>query len=457
MIAAEKITVPAPEAGFFVAVGHAERDSASRLVKASKSPTRTGEGIRGPIRDAVTPPGTPGAYAVLQFREWSDEWRVRCRVEPLSVLAPPQPDGPRVTESLTLRGARKIMESCAFVAETEGGYSTFLTLTLDAEARARLDAGQTLQSEVSRFFDAMQKAYSRGMVASDPETGEPVQIEGRPLGALQYCWVAEVPDTIDTATGEVGAPNPHVHVLMRWRVPRRQFRAWAARIESIWGQGFAHLEKIKDGTAAAAYMMKAAGYLTKAQGKADQGRIRGNRYAISKPARAPDWVTVQEWQLHAMGRLIADVHQHMTEVHGEDYRLRAQLAKRLDAAPKGSQLRAAIGRKLEAVRARLKMLPVVAGKYQLLFKGQEAAIIFMSWARCRGGHQPGVSWLPRKARGEAWAPGERPESAYFDRWKLHHYWRRAVRAARKAWRFGWTDQEWGQAKQDYSIWAGIPA
>jgi hypothetical protein len=35
------------------------------------------------------------------------------------------------------------------------------------------------------------------------------------------------------------------------------FNAWAKRIEQLWGCGFAHLEKIKDGEAAAAYMMKA--------------------------------------------------------------------------------------------------------------------------------------------------------------------------------------------------------
>ncbi len=504
----EYFNLPGHEPGFFVAAGHAEGVSPSSLVKAAKSPTH--EKPRE-LTDIRTPKGQPGAFAVLQFREWSDEWRVRTRAEPLTFQAPIAPAGPRVTDTLTVRGARKIMESCQYVAETAGGYSTFLTLTLDTAARCRWQtecvgpfsclgervthlAGDpvpgaegaycklglpgavfpgdysqedrkaaaalvesTIQAEVSRFFDALQKAYARGMVETCPKTGATVRIPAE-QGALQYVWVAEIPDTVDQQTGEVGPPNPHVHVLMRWRVPGKQFRAWAARIERLWGQGFAHLEKIKDGTAAAAYMMKAAGYLCKAQGKADQGRIRGNRYGISKPARAPDWVTVQEYDLHIMGALIADVYQRCSEVYGEDYGRRRALREALDRAPKGQRVRRVIGKKLEQVRAKIKAVPVVASKYQLILRGAGAAAEFMAWARDPSGNAPLSDWLPQKERGEAWRPGEnRPDTAWFARWKELHYWRRAVRAAWASGMFGWSDTEFRASVPEYEQWAALAA
>lgn len=474
--------------GFLLGAASACERSEYRLVKAPKSPTEpSGQKITRDAAATRTPEGTPGAFAVLQFREWSQEWRFRTRAEPLTFQQPMAPEGPRITDDLTERGARKIMESCQYVATVNGGYSTFLTLTLDQPARERLkaeclgpfctldrrdvswlggygrpgwrDAHQhnrkrvesTIQAELSRFLDALQKIYQRGMVETCPETGATVEIAGHADG-LQYVWVAEVPDTVDPETGEIGAPNPHVHVLLRWRVPRAQFRAWAARIERLWGQGFAHLEKVKDGTAAAAYMMKAAGYLCKAQGKPDQGRIRGNRYAISKPARAPSWITVQEYQLHTMGCMIADVHQHLTEVHGEDYKMRKVLKRRLDAVPKGTRLRRIIGKQLEKVRARLERVPVVASKYQILFKDAGALALFLGWAKDARGTPPAVSWLPHKGAGEVWRPGERPDTRWFDRFKENHYWRRACRAAA---RMAWSDWEWGQAVGEYEQWGEI--
>ena len=81
-----------------------------------------------------------------------------------------------------------------------------------------------------------------------------------------------------------GEDNPHIHLLMDWRADRKHFAGWAKRIESIWGNGAFHLERIKDPTAAGAYMAKAAGYMTKAAGDDDQGEVRGNRYAISSAA-----------------------------------------------------------------------------------------------------------------------------------------------------------------------------
>jgi hypothetical protein len=111
----------------------------------------------------------------------------------------------------------------------------------------------------------------------------PIRFTAEPLA---YLWVAESPDTIDKETGEVLGENPHMYLMMKWQVPFKHFAAWASRIEALWGHGFAHLEKIKDPRKAGAYVAKAAGYLSKAQGKTDQGNIRGNRQ--SQSARAPE-------------------------------------------------------------------------------------------------------------------------------------------------------------------------
>jgi len=207
----------------------------------------------------------------------------------------------------------------------------------------------TIGGEVSRFFDASQKRYQNGWkprfieepapenacvdvvysndtqkinsslpmicpefvdpLKSDCETFDDESIEmvrynprkhsdvkylsrisgQKEKGApLDYMWVAEMPEN------EQGKKNPHVHVLMRWRVEKPVFRAWAERIESIWGHGFAKLEKIKTPEAASSYLLKAVGYLTKGSAS-DQGTIRGNRYNISASARAPKWECIGEF------------------------------------------------------------------------------------------------------------------------------------------------------------------
>lgn len=433
--AAENIHLPGHAPGFFSPAGRADRASDLRLVKGSKSPTRQ--------EVPKTPAGVVGAYTVIQFREWAEEYRVFTKVIGTVGTLPPDNCGPRITETLTVGAARKIAESCQYVAAAHGGYRTFLTLTLDESARERVSAGEaTIQREVSRFFDGLQKMWSRGWVARCEKTGrEDAMPAGR--GPLLYVWVVEVPDNAQ------GEPNPHVHVLLNWRVKRRHFRSWAARVESLWGQGFAHLEKIKDGAAAGSYMMKAAGYLCKAQGREDQGRVRGNRYGMSAAARAPAWVTLDEKQLHIMGALIADVHQRITERYGREYAERKHLKKVLDNTPKTeAKKRRAIGKRLERVRAYLAgAVPVVAGKYQILFKGQSAFEEFMRWARCDQPVTPYADWLPPKEAGEGWQPGARPESQWFARFKAVHYWRRACRAAERQ---RWTLAEWWCYRRDFA-------
>ena len=370
------------------ALSDSERHS---LVMASKYPTAF-----------RTPKNTPGARTVIQSRAWSNEFRIRTKVEPDSHLKPPEQAGPRITAKLSNRAARKIAESCSYVASEFGGYTTFSTLTFGKQQREKPQREETtIQREVSRYCDGLKKMYRRCWKAEFVRhgrryfsAGKDGQPQGQPGHDTQflYCWVAEVP------TNDHGEPNPHVHMLLRWTVKYSLFPSWAKRIEELWGQGFAHLERIRDGEAASAYMMKAAGYLCKAQGRSDQGEIRGNRYGMSDAARAPDWVTLNEAELHVMGALIADVHDFHTKRYGAEFRERDRLRRNLDKTPKEkSGVRRAIRSWLAHVRERISKIPVVASKYQLIFKTREALDTFMAWAKSPGHWRAQCcDWLPEK-------------------------------------------------------------
>ena len=437
-----------------------------------------------PQKQKITPEGQRAAYAVFQFRDWSDEYRVMTRVETTTGMTPPEQCGPRISETLTPRAARKVAESCSYVALKKGGYRTFFTLTFDDDRRAAIAAGDTsIQKEVSRFMDGLQKMWRRGWTAEFTVNGRKMfcaDNNGLPQGEpakykpchnqdckrciglenkksklldvcqtcqkteLLYVWVAEAPDN------DKGEQNPHVHVLINWRVKFALFPAWAKRIESLWGQGMAHLEKIKDSDAAASYMMKAAGYLCKAQGKNDQGTIRGNRYGISAAARAPAWATLGEKQLHIMGRLIADVHDHLTVKYGELYNRRRALKTKMDAIPKGQKARHIIGRQLQTVREKIAALPIVASKYQVLLKGKNAFYEFMNWAKSPQWSAAACPWLPEKGPGEAYREGERPDSQWFAEFKDRHYYRRALRRIPV-----FSDLEFQQAANDYEVFAAL--
>jgi hypothetical protein len=400
------------------------------LVKAAKSPTRSKPTIIEREPDVLggfelvdpppmqrAAPGAAGCFTVVQFREWSDEYRIRTRTE-TSNVAPPLPEGGRKSLSLTMRAAKKIADACDYTARKKGGFKTFLTLTFSKEQRQRIEAEETtIQREISRFCDGITKMYKRGwQMPSGAQAELPHDDE------FLYCWVAEVPEN------EQGEPNPHVHMLLNWRVNYHLFDAWALRIEKLWGMGFAHLEKIKDATAAAAYMMKAAGYLCKAQGKDDQGEVRGNRYGMSAAARAPEWETISETQLHIMGKLIADVEQHMSEKYGHLYNGRRALKKKVDSLPKGSTLRYAAGRTLAKIREQIKPLPIIASKYQIILKGRAAFERFWSWAVAHASINN--DWLPDKGPGESYQPGGRPDTLWYAQFKAIHYRRRAERKIR---------------------------
>lgn len=437
----------------------ARREAALRLVEASKSPTHENDAIEhaiarqkflknysapelvpfnidystgeklplNPVQEfepqpVVVPHGTAGASTIVQFRDWSDEWRIRTEMLGANVN-PPSQSGERISELLSQRGAKKIAESCEYMSLKKGGYKTFVTGTFNTEVRAKIASGETtIQREVSRCMDAMQKMYQRGWVTPEGES-----VSGHKEG-LCYCWVVEIPKD------ERGGDNPHVHLLMGWAVPYRLFAAWSARIERIWGNGYFHLEKIKDCACAGAYMAKAAGYLSKAAGDDTQGKVRGNRYGISEPARAPDWVTYGRSQLHTMGQIIADVYDHLTLKYGADYRERKTLKSQLDAIPKDNKaLRQKIGERLEKVRAKLKALPIRCNKYQVILKGASIAGTFITWAKGEPLKRP--DWLPELPADLAWQEGRRPTAAD------NHYWRNLRKKFHwlKRRRHAWTD------------------
>jgi len=326
-----------------------------------------------------------GTYGVHQFREWSDEHRFMHKIAaPYSI--PPARSGERVTEFLTHNAARKLTASCEYVALKHGGFKTFLTLTFDAEARARIDSGETtVQKETSRFFDGLQKMYQRGWVAKT-EIQDNIKVAGH-KDKLQYLWVAECPDSVNEATGEV-TKNPHVHVLMNWAVPHALFEAWRKRIEfGIWGLGFAHLEKMrsKGKESAAGYLMKALQYLAKAAGGSDQGTIKGNRYAISSAARAPEWETVSTFAWAKLGQLIevARMQQNRERKPLEQKRdfLKEKLLK-IENEQEKHKVKSAINKtrvQLDKIKGK-----IFFGRNRVLMQGNEAKNSTVKWFESKG-------------------------------------------------------------------------
>lgn len=422
-----RVVAPVMAARFF------PRDRVSehaRLVEASKSPTSDSAKVfaaggsvgewdcgskrllvdyeTGDVRESVSivpvREKAAGMYTVTEFRAWSDEYRIRTESR-LNIEPPTSPSGERMTWLLTDRGARKIADSCHYVALTYGGFNTFLTLTFAPEKRAAIAAGETsYQREVSRCMDGLQKIYQRD------KWGERMGCK-----SLLYCWVVEIPKN------EHGEDNPHVHVLMRWSVKRAEFDMWAKRIETLWGQGWANLQKIDDPKAAGAYMAKAAGYLCKANGQDDQGMVKGNRYGISREARAPLWAVIDEQELGAMGLIIAELHDYMSEKYGELYRSRKALNTERDNTPKSATWkRARLAEKLAGVRKKIAAVPVVASKYLVTFKGREAFESFKEWASgdvITGFELPKPEWLPDALPVIVQPETRRPDSMWWSRLK----------------------------------------
>ncbi len=400
--------------------------------------------------------GAPGVACIVEQRKWADEVRIRSQVETATGKPPPAQEGPRISEWLSDRGLTKLTDSAAFVAAAKGGYTTFVTLTFDDGGRNRLASGETtIQREASRCFDAWAKMYQRGLKREG--------IAGHD-DDFDYLWVVEVPDNL------AGEPNPHLHVLMRWAVPFDKFEGWAGRLEKAWGQGFAHLEKIKNGKSAGAYIAKAIGYLCKAQGKSDQGSVRGNRYGISKSARAPGWELLSKMQLGCMSQLIADIYDHLSCTNGADYAARKRLNKessalKAEAATQREKNKTKkspqwlvnkqkrVAKALEAVREKLDAIPVRANKYQIILKSEEATKIFFKWAYHPSGSKSiyPVDWLPEKPEGVVFRPGVAPagnQSLWFTKLK-----KKFKESQRRRWAMpdavsAWIDSQYQAAKTE---------
>lgn len=240
-------------------------------------------------------------------------WRATAVTEGRAKMKPPVQTGDRWTERLTARGKKAIEDASLYMHRCGAGFGTFLTLTFTPEWRAQIEAWdraprtdedrRTIGNLVTEFLNVMQQRRRQGLTFSGhyrragkkkrtPEGAEYTPIkwrekfkirgQGKPF---EFVWVVENPQN------ENGENNPHIHVLLNWRVKIDQFHAWSAWIERTWGKGFAKLERLRKPAAAAAYMAKAAGYLAKGtDGK--QGPVRGNRYSVSVNARAPKARTV---------------------------------------------------------------------------------------------------------------------------------------------------------------------
>lgn len=387
------------KARFFVKPYRADPNREHIATRTTLEPVRPREDIRG-----------AGTLARLSHRPWSGEYRICCECS-APYQQPPAHSGKRVTTKLSARGKRTIADSCAYVLKERGGYDVFLTLTLTPEARARVEKGESIQKQVSRLFDSLQKMYGRGFVPGDFEikdrkTGkrerrpntEGIKVPGH-SDALDYLWVIENP------TNDQGERNPHIHVLLRWRVPRTQFRAWAERIENLWGQGFAKLEKLRAAEAAGHYMAKAAGYLTKGRGENDQGPVRGNRYGVSKSARAPGWVSQHTWAWGIMGNLIRDAREALHRKRAPLVRERDTLRTTLKGIPRHrKRLRRSIALRLKETRCQLEEIGAYTSRLMIVISDRGRLHKFYDWARTKG-----------------WQPDQRPDGLWLATWKRQRY------------------------------------
>lgn len=358
-------------------------------------------------------------------------------------MLPPVNSGERISKELTAAAARKLAESAEYVALKKGGYKTFLTLTFDNAARARMSRqssggefskihkwdkkyngwelgrnyndgmertykNSNIQKELKRFFDGLKKRVERGFyihyrrkynikiyypdgVADFVRLDfKREKIEGV-ADELCYLWVAENPPQkdksgemiIDRETGEFKR-NPHVHVMLNYKTDWEIFPAFVVGLEKLWGQGFAHFEMIKNQKSAAAYLMKALGYITKAAAGSDQGIIYGNRYNISKNARAPGWVTVKNYAWHIAGQLIEKARMKQRRELRPLEEKREKIKAVIETATKDNQFK--LKKALEKVRAKIEKTKgaIYYGRNRVICKGEESANRLLSWFKKSG-------------------------------------------------------------------------
>lgn len=163
--------------------------------------------------------------------------------------------GPRSTVRLTPRAVRNIKGAAIKAVKVGEPLRTFVTFTVRAESRpafaeGSLVLGREMKRTLNAFNEWLRRRGDRGLV---------------------YIWVAE----------NKGEANPHVHMLLNYRVARKDFETFAAHIEALWGHGFAHIERVREPQRAGRYILKALGYTMK--GAEDgQGTVIGNRFGISR-------------------------------------------------------------------------------------------------------------------------------------------------------------------------------
>lgn len=181
-----------------------------------------------------------------------------------SINVPEPCTGQRSTKRLTPRAVRNIKGAAIKAHHLGLGLCTFITFTVAPEHREAFASGDlVLGTEMKRVLNAFSEWLRR-----------------RGRERLVYIWVAENKDN----------GNPHVHLLTNYRVPRTEFDAFCRHVESLWGFGFAHIEKVKKPEQAGRYIMKALGYAMKGADD-DQGTVIGNRYGIAR-AILPKYETV---------------------------------------------------------------------------------------------------------------------------------------------------------------------
>ena len=210
--------------------------------------------------------------------------------------APPDNSGTRITTCLSKRGAKAIRGAVYLADQKHRGMTTFATATFDADARERLASGETtIGAEVRRFLDAWRSRYRKH--------GKTPPV---------FIWVAENPNN----------DNPHVHILTNDKIEYRHFKMWARGLESLWGNGMVHLEKIKYSKAAGRYLLKAIGYLAKGT-DGNQGEVTGQRYGVSRevmPKECVDYVRIGYNEVVALRKLVSDLKgTHFNSIYIHEY------------------------------------------------------------------------------------------------------------------------------------------
>lgn len=316
------------------------RGAAPSLVRGPKSSTPyENEVLKGNHRytELLQDETTAGKMLIVKHDEWSDEYTATLVAQTLEKSKPPTQRGDRWTDSLTGTAKRKIEKSAKYMAWQKKGFRTFFTLTFDEAARAevlawdkmprwaydengkRIDNPErkTVGKKITAMMNGMQQRHRKGLTlpAGWFPHGKIKKQKGKQSDALsewreveggwqefrhyeaekiagnetpfEFIWVIENPKSaVHTEHGPSYKENMHAHVLMNWAVKKDHFRRWAGWIERLWGSGYVKLERIRIPKAAAAYMAKAANYIAKGS-DGTQGEVRGNRYSISKNARAP--------------------------------------------------------------------------------------------------------------------------------------------------------------------------